>query len=325
MNSKVVFGQYYHTSSWLHRLDPRTKMVGIFLLIISLFLLENIYWLLGAFALIMALILSSRIPFGKFLNSLKMMTTLLLITVFFQLLFNRGTNYKEFHFTLSFFNLLIIITLLVLFFLSRKIIRKHRFFLFLLVVVFSFFLQTVLTSEPVLAQYSLRFYEDGLYTSFKIVMRIVSLILISALLTLTTKPTDLNIAMEKLARPLKYIGIKVSILSMMISIALRFIPTLINEAGRILKAQASRGTDFKEGKFHEKVTQIISLLVPMFVISYRRAYDLADAMEARGYIPESERTTISLLKFRFVDYISLVLVVLILTSLIVLKVMGYAI
>jgi energy-coupling factor transport system permease protein len=325
MNSKLVFGQYYHTSSWLHRLDPRTKMIGIFLLIISLFILDSIYWLLGAFALIMLLILSSRIPFGKFLSSLKMMTTLLLITVFFQLLFNRGSNYREFHFTLNILNLVLIVFLLVSFFLLRKIIRKHRFFLFLLIVVFSFFLQTVLTKGTVLAQYSIKFYEEGVYTSLKIVVRIVSLILISALLTLTTKPTDLNIAMEKLASPLKYIGIKVSILSMMISIALRFIPTLINEAGRILKAQASRGTDFKEGKFHEKVTQIISLLVPMFVISYRRAYDLADAMEARGYVPESERTSISLLKFRFVDYFSMIFVVLMLSLLIVLKVMGYAI
>ena len=82
MNSKVTFGQYYHADSWLHRLDPRTKMIGIFLMIISLFLLNNIYWLLGALVLTLILILSSKIPFGKFLKSLKVMTTLLLVTVF---------------------------------------------------------------------------------------------------------------------------------------------------------------------------------------------------------------------------------------------------
>ena len=198
-------------------------------------------------------------------------------------------------------------------------------FLFLLLIFLSFFLQTLFTDGFVLAKYSLKIYEEGLFTSLLIVIRIVTLILISALLTLTTKPTDLNVAMEKLAHPLTYIGVKVNVMSMMISIAIRFIPTLINEAGKILKAQASRGADFNEGKFRDKVKQIISLLVPMFVISYRRAYDLADAMEARGYIPENKRTSISLLKYKFIDYLTLIFAVSILGILITLKVLNYAI
>lgn len=180
-------------------------------------------------------------------------------------------------------------------------------------------------SGKALANYSLAIYEEGLYTSLKVVLRIITLLLISSLLTLTTKPADINTGMERLAKPLKYIGVKVSILSMMISIALRFIPTLINEAGRILKAQASRGVDFKEGKFMQKVTQIISLLVPMFVISYRRAYELADAMEARGYVPDAERTSISLLKYRARDYLTLLFVILLFSAIIALKVSDYAI
>lgn len=102
-------------------------------------------------------------------------------------------------------------------------------------------------SGKALANYSLAIYEEGLYTSLKVVLRIITLLLISSLLTLTTKPADINTGMERLAKPLKYIGVKVSILSMMISIALRFIPTLINEAGRILKAQASRVLISKRG------------------------------------------------------------------------------
>src|SRR5690606_12025828 len=102
------------------------------------------------------------------------------------------------------------------------------------------------------------------------------------LLTLTTKPTDLNNGLESVLSPLEKIGLKTSILAMMISIALRFIPTLINEADRILKAQASRGVDFKEGNIGQKVVQIISLLIPMFIVSFKRAEELANAMEARG-------------------------------------------
>jgi energy-coupling factor transport system permease protein len=325
MNTNLVFGQYYHSNSWLHRLDPRTKILGTIILIITLFLLENTLLIASAFVGTLLLILSSKIPISKFLRSLKMMTTLLLITVFFQLFFNRGTVLAEFNFTLTVVNLLIIIFLLVLFFLSRKVITRHRFFLFLLLVILSFYLQTIVTSGKVLANYSVGLYEDGLYLALKIVIRIITLILLSSLLTLTTKPADLNTGMERLAKPLKHIGIKVSILSMMISIALRFIPTLINEAGRILKAQASRGIDFKEGKFTQKVTQIISLLVPMFVISYRRAYELADAMEARGYIPDAERTSISLLKYKARDYLTILFILAFFATIVVLKVMNYAI
>ncbi|HEY8395820.1 MAG TPA: energy-coupling factor transporter transmembrane component T [Bacilli bacterium] len=325
MNTNLVFGQYYHVNSWLHRLDPRTKLLGTIFLIIVLFLLENLIFISVAFGGTLLLILSSKIPLTKFVRSLKMMTTLLLITVMFQLLFTRGKLLVEFNFTLTLINLIIIIVLLILFFLSRKIITRHRFFLFLLLVIFSFYLQTVVKDGRIIANYTLGIYEEGLFTSLKVVLRIITLLLISNLLTLTTKPADINTGMERLAKPLKYIGVKVSILSMMISIALRFIPTLINEAGRILKAQASRGVDFREGKFMQKVTQIISLLVPMFVISYRRAYELADAMEARGYIPDAERTSISLLKYRTQDYITITFVLLLLSTIIVLKVMHYAI
>ena len=102
---------------------------------------------------------------------------------------------------------------------------------------------------------------------------------------------------------------QISIFAMMISIALRSIPTLLNESQRILKAQASRGVDFNEGKLKEKISQIISLLVPMFVISYKRAEELANAMEARGYIPGKERTKLEVLKYKCTDYLSYAFVV----------------
>lgn len=303
MNGNIVFGQYHNTNSFVHKLDPRTKIIGIVVLIIALFLLSEIIPLLIAFGVVILLILSTKIPLSKFFKSLKMMTTLLFITVLFQVLFNQGEDYTPLNFNLNLLKFAIIIVIWILFFLSKKIIRKFRFILFLVVFIGSFYIQTLVlpTSNIFNFDYTLKFYEKGLETSVVVILRIVSLIFLSSILTLTTKPTDLNNGLEKLAKPLKLIGVKVSILTMMISIALRFIPTLINEANKILKAQASRGVDFKEGKFKEKINQIISLLIPMFVISYKRAYDLADAMEARGYIPEGKRTSINLLKFKVSD------------------------
>ena len=101
---------------------------------------------------------------------------------------------------------------------------------------------------------------------------------------------------------------------MMLSIALRFIPTLFSETEKILKAQASRGVDFKESSLTKQIIQIVSLLIPMFVISIKRASDLADAMEARGYIPGEKRTKLLHMKFRLFDYFSLIFVVLLLIS-----------
>ena len=106
---------------------------------------------------------------------------------------------------------------------------------------------------------------------------------------------------------------------MMFSLTLRFIPTLINEANKILKAQASRGVDFKEAKLKEKITQVISLIVPMFVIAYRRAIDLSDAMEARGYDPDLPRTSLNVLKMRAMDITSLIITCLVLVGIICLK------
>lgn len=114
--------------------------------------------------------------------------------------------------------------------------------------------------------------------------------------------TDINNGLEWLLAPLKAIKIPVSVFSMTIALTLRFIPTLYEESKKIMNAQASRGVDFQEGRLHNKVTQIISLLIPMFVISFRRAEDLSNAMESRGYVIGAKRTKLDELKFRFLDY-----------------------
>ena len=161
---------------------------------------------------------------------------------------------------------------------------------------------------------------QGLFSALFIVLRVLTLIMFCNILTLTTKPTDLNNALESLLKPLEKIKIKTSIFAMMVSIALRFIPTLFNEMDRILKAQASRGSDFNEGSLRQKIKQVISILVPMFIISFKRADDLSLAMEARGYIPGEKRTKINILKMKFFDYVLLILFNLLLIGLILMRI-----
>ena len=127
----------------------------------------------------------------------------------------------------------------------------------------------------------------------------------TSLLTFTTMTTDLNYGIESLLSPLKKIKVPVEVLSMMISLTLRSIPTLLEETEKIMKAQSSRGSDFKESKLKEKVVQIIALLIPVFVISFKRSEELANAMEARGYVLGQKRSRIDTYKLGFVDYFSL--------------------
>ena len=112
---------------------------------------------------------------------------------------------------------------------------------------------------------------------------------------------DLTMAIEDLLTPLKVIKVPAHEIAMIISIALRFIPTLIDEANRIMKAQASRGVDFDEGSLKEKISSILALIIPLFASSFQRAEELADAMEARGYVPGEERTRYRIFKINFQD------------------------
>ncbi len=321
MNDKIVFGQYYQSDSWLHKLDPRVKIISVFSLMISLFIIKNIYLLLGFMFLVLLVIASTKIPFVKFLNSIKMMTFVLLVTFVLQVIFRRdGELLKSFEFNLTYMNLVIIIFSLFVWFLINKYIKYFKTFVFLVIVLALFILQYYVSYSPLIVKYNINIYSNGLIMASYIVLRIITLLFLSSLLTFSTKPIELNNGLDYLLKPLQKLKVKTSIFTMMVSIALRFIPTLILETEKVLKAQASRGADFKEGKLSARVMQIVSLIVPMFVIAYKRAYDLADAMEARGYIPEGKRTSIYELKYKFLDYFSYVIVFLILAITIFLRV-----
>ena len=141
-------------------------------------------------------------------------------------------------------------------------------------------------------------------------------------MTATTKPLDLTLGIEDLLKPFQKIGLPAHEIAMMISIALRFIPTLIEETQRIMKAQASRGVDLENGTIKEKISAILSLLVPLLVSAWDRAVQLADAMEARGYVPGKQRTRYKKLKMQSCDFALLFGGLLLLVMMIAMGAMG---
>ncbi len=148
-------------------------------------------------------------------------------------------------------------------------------------------------------------YSGALLQTLYIVIRLTLMVMITTILTATTKPLDLTLGIEDLLAPFKVLKVPAHEIAMMISLALRFIPTLMEETQRIMKAQISRGIDLEEGSLKEKVMSILSLIVPLFVSAFQRAADLADAMEARGYVPNRMRTRYKQLKMHNRDYIFL--------------------
>ena len=317
--NNLAFGQYYNSNSILHRLDPRTKLISLLLMMVAIFVIDqdkNGFIYLGILlALVVVLILLSQVPIRMYLKSLKSIIFILAFSFVFQLIFNTSGEQLEFlpeiKLSFNYLNIVIACIILVIYLLIRKYLPVK--FLFLIVTfILIIYILTITFGLEQFGSFTIKIYEDGVVTGFFIIARVFILIMFSSLLTLTTKPTDINNGLEAILKPFEYIGLKTSILAMMISIALRYIPTLFNETQKILKAQASRGVDFNEGKFKDKVVQIVSLLVPMFVISFKRAAELADAMEARVYIPGAKRTKINEMKLRLKDYISLVVIIAIL-------------
>lgn len=157
----------------------------------------------------------------------------------------------------------------------------------------------------------IRIYDDALYKTAYICVRLILIIIMTTILTASTKPLDLTLGIEHLLSPFQKVGFPTHEVAMMISIALRFIPTLLEETQRIMKAQASRGVEFSEGSLKDKILSIVSLIIPLFISAFQRAEDLANAMESRNYNPEAKRTRYKQLKWRLADTLSLMSVVLI--------------
>lgn len=223
----ITLGQYYPVDSVLHRMDPRTKLFGTMVFIVSLFLADNIWAYVVATAFLAMAIRASRVPFHFMVRGLKAVVFLLLISVSFNLFLTDG-----------------------------EVLVKLGF---------------------------LKVTKEGLRMACFMGLRLMYLVVGSSIMTLTTTPNELTDGLEKSLGFLKKIRVPVHEVSMMMSIALRFIPILIEETDKIMKAQMARGADFESGNLIQKAKSMVPLLVPLFISAFRRATDLAMAMEARCY------------------------------------------
>ena len=198
---------------------------------------------------------------------------------------------------------------LVCFILSKikiiTIIKSLKPMWFMVVFIFIVNLLVVKDGTP-WRIWKITIYSEAVFSTLRVANLLLLLIFTSTIFTATTKPLDITIAIEDLFGFLKKV-VNVHILSMVISIALRFIPTILDETYRIMRAQASRGVDFVHGKLKEKAVAITSLIIPLFISAFSRSADLADAMEARSYNPYAKRTRYRKLKWHFKDTIMLFL------------------
>lgn len=198
---------------------------------------------------------------------------------------------------------------------------KALWFMVLFLFIINIFLTT--TGDVAFSIGKVQIYWDGIFNTLYVIMRLLMMIMITTVLTATTKPLELTFGLEWLLNPLKYIKVPVAAVAMTLSLALRFIPTLTEETDRIMMAQASRGVDFRNGKLKEKVRSIVSLIVPLFMSSLTRSGELADAMESRGYDPSRKRTKYRSMKWSLRDTISLILLAVFLGGVITLAVLRF--
>lgn len=161
------------------------------------------------------------------------------------------------------------------------------------------------TGEPLWQWNFLKITQSGINTAVFVAVRIIALVLVSSVLTYTTSPTDLTDGIERLLKPLSVFHIKVHEIAMMMTIALRFIPTLLEETDKIMSAQKARGADLESGNLLKRIKALIPILIPLFISAFRRAYDLAMAMESRCYHGGDGKTRMKVLKYSKYDYFAL--------------------
>ncbi|WP_408070290.1 energy-coupling factor transporter transmembrane component T family protein [Butyrivibrio sp. JL13D10] len=183
---------------------------------------------------------------------------------------------------------------------------KAIYFLLLITMVFNLFLTP---GEPIFSVWKISVTKEGLKIAIMMGVRLVFLITGSSIMTLTTTPNQLTDGLESLMKPLKKLHVPVHEISMMMSIALRFIPILMEETDKIMKAQMARGADFEKGSLVQRGKSLIPLLVPLFISAFRRANDLAMAMEARCYRGGEGRTKMKPLVYKASDFTAYLVIV----------------
>lgn len=201
-----------------------------------------------------------------------------------------------------------------------QIVKAIKPMLFMMAFLMIFNLLFIQKGNLVFSFWIIKIYDQAILQTAYIFIRLVLIIIMTTILTATTKPLDLTLGIEHLLSPFKKIGFPTHEVAMMISIALRFIPTLLEETQRIMKAQASRGVEFSEGSLKEKIMSIVSLIIPLFISAFQRAEDLANAMESRNYNPEAKRTRYKQLHWRLADTLSFACVLVMCTTMVVMSI-----
>ncbi|WP_124052317.1 energy-coupling factor transporter transmembrane component T family protein [Priestia endophytica] len=265
MMNNMIIGQYVPGDSFIHRMDPRAKLIIVFFYVAVIFLANNIvsYSIIGLFAILAVLV--SRVPIYFIIKGLKPI---------------------------------------------------------LFIIIFTFLLHIFMTREgEVIADIGfLKIYEGGVIQGIYISLRFLFLILLTTLLTLTTTPIEVTDGMETLLHPLKKVHFPVHELALMMSISLRFIPTLMDETDKILKAQTARGVDFSSGPIKDRLKAVVPLLIPLFISAFKRAEELATAMEARGYQGGEGRTKYRQLSWGSIDTMALIIFVIVAAALFIVRV-----
>ena len=267
MLKDITLGQYFPGNSFVHRLDPRTKLILLVAYIVALFMAVNWVSYGLCFAFLALTIAISTIPLKSIVRGMKPLVFILIFTGLLNLFFTAGET-----------------------------------------VLVKFWVITITL--------------EGLVRAIFMMVRILMLITATFLLTYTTSPIALTDGLEALLSPLKVLHVPVHELSMMMCIALRFIPTLIEETDKIMSAQKARGADFESGSLLDRVKALVPILVPLFISAFRRADELATAMECRCYQGGDGRTKMKILRFHLGDFQSFGAAAVLIAAVVVLGTLG---
>ena len=254
MISDITFGQFIDTGSFMHRLDPRSKLLLLITYIVFIFIAGN-FLSMALLCLLLGLAMAlSKVPLKMYLKNIKTILPIIILTSLLNMLYTDGGR-----------------------------------------VLVDWWIFTVTTG--------------GIYRAVFMTVRILLLILSSAVLSYSTSPTSLTGAIESLLKPLKVIGLgnAVHTMAMTMTIALRFIPTLIEETQKIMNAQKARGAALDSGNLVKKVKALLPILIPLLISSVRRAYELAEAMECRCYSGGDGRTKFRIMKYSMKDLLAAVI------------------
>ncbi len=267
MLKNITIGQHFPGNSIVHQLDPRVKIISVFLFVLSLFFIKSFYPYIIVVSLISVVIYISKVPVSYILKGLKPLIFLIIITFAINMFMTKG--------------------------------------------------EVIFEIGPLNAT------KEGLIQATFMAIRLIFLVIGTSLLTLTTSPIALTDGIESLLNPFKRIGVPAHELAMMMTIALRFIPTLLEETDKIMKAQMARGADFESGNIISRAKSLVPLLVPLFISAFRRADELAMAMEARCYRGGENRTRMKELKIGAKDIVASTVMVLFFIAMIIIRFKSY--